>query len=60
MEDKRKSWDIFGFLSCIAISLCDEYQIKSQKEWEVLGKYYFNSSELNRLTKKTYETLISN
>ncbi|KAL4508294.1 hypothetical protein ABPG72_003598 [Tetrahymena utriculariae] len=59
MEYKRKSWDIQGYLSCIGISLVNQYQISSQKEWEMFGKYYFNFTEMFRLAKSTYETLLS-
>ncbi|EAR99553.2 hypothetical protein TTHERM_00138160 (macronuclear) [Tetrahymena thermophila SB210] len=59
MEYKRKSWDIQGYLSCIGISLVNQYQIGSQKEWEIFGKYYFNFTEMFRLAKSTYETLLS-
>ncbi|KAL4457063.1 hypothetical protein ABPG74_014701 [Tetrahymena malaccensis] len=59
MEYKRKSWDIQGYLSSIGISLVNQYQISSEKEWEMFGKYYFNFTEMFRLAKSTYETLLS-
>jgi len=60
MEEKRKTWDVLGYLTCIGIALCNKYAITTKTEWEVLGKYYTNFTELNRIAKETYESLLGN